>query len=61
MADQAAFQLAQGGGIPRPLARQLGSDGCDYVLKYLKSHGGVGLVPHPGQIGAYCMMRQGRQ
>jgi hypothetical protein len=60
LAETAEFQLVQGGGIPRTLARELGPDGCAYLLKYLKSHGGVGLVPHPREIGAYSMMRQGR-
>ena len=59
MADQAAFQLTQGGGIPRALARELGDDGCATVLKHLKANGGVGLAPHPSMIGAYCMRGHG--
>ena len=60
LADEAAFQLKQGGGIPRALSRELGTHGCAAVMKYLKANGGVGLVPDPGMAGAYLMVKQGK-
>ena len=60
LAEQAAFQLRQGGGIPRALARDIGHDGCVALLRNLKVNGGVGLVAHPRITGAYCAMGHGR-
>mmetsp|Transcript_25044 Transcript_25044/g.66005 ORF Transcript_25044/g.66005 Transcript_25044/m.66005 type:complete len:223 (+) Transcript_25044:147-815(+) len=58
--EKAAFQLSQGGGISRALARDIGEDGCAALLRHLKVNGGVLSVPRPSIIGAYCAMRHGR-
>jgi hypothetical protein len=57
--DEADFQLRQGGGIPRALARELGDDGCAALLRHLKANGGVALAHHSREEGTYTVMRHG--
>ena len=56
-AERVAAVLAQHGGIPRALARELGEPGCSAVLKFLKvNRGDIGLVPDVGGPGAYRIL-----
>ena len=55
-AERVAAVLAQHGGIPRALARELGEDGCAAVLKFLNLNGGdIGLAPDVQGAGAFCV------